>query len=121
MINATFAKIRNSVTRHGAAILMLLVTLGLVGASREVTLQTAVSIVTFEVLAVWLCYLFLYVFSPIDFIKPIIRFFNHSKEGRYEASPTLCVYVVCSVVIAVHVLVAGCVFGIYFTAYKPIP
>lgn len=105
--------------RHGVAIAMLIVTLLLIGASKDVTLGTSYSCAALELIAMWVCYLVLYVFTPVNFIKYIIQFFNGEERDVQKLYASIAI--VCAVIISVHVLFAGCVFGIYFTNFKPIP
>lgn len=108
----------NFLKRHFTALLMFGATFGLVGASRQVNLQTALTLVTFEVTALWLLYMFLFVFSPVNFVQIIV---NRFEGKEHEKDAYIATVIVCTAIVAVHVLVAGCVFGIYFTQYSPTP
>lgn len=108
-----------SVVRHGGAVLLFIAMLVLVGASREVNAATALVLVTFEIVALWSVYLVLSVFTPINYIDEISKFYN---EGAYNHEKFYgAVAVTCTVFISVHLLYAGCVFGIYFTQFRPVP
>lgn len=88
--------------------------------SDDVSYQTFCNIITFELVALWLFYLVVYVFSPVNFISYLIEGF--SNEEHIENTKTwYSIVVICTVLFSVHVLTGFCVWGIYFTHTKPVP
>lgn len=111
---------KDKILRHSTLWLLLLGTWLLVGASKEVTLQTALTVVTFEGIAILLIYLVLYVFSPINWLKELSD--EMAKRSFRNKTSFLASLVMVAVVVAsVHLLVAVSVFAIYFTRYSPLP
>ena len=111
---------KDKILRHSTLWLLLLGTWLLVGASKEVTLQTALTVVTFEGIAILLIYLVLYVLSPVKWLKELTDELA-KKSFRDPRRLTASLVMVAVVVASVHLLVAVSVFGIYFTKYSPIP
>jgi len=107
------------VVRHATTAIALYVMFLLIRKGSTDLLDTAYSIVVLELLALLLIYLVLFVFTPIDFIKPIVSYFK--EESRDEAKAKFSIAVVCTVIIAVHLLTGAATFGIYFTKYSPMP
>lgn len=115
----TVKSVVNFIVRHVTAVAVMYIMFLLIHKGSAVLLDTAYSIVVLELLALLLTYLVLFVFTPVDFIKPIVSFFK--KDSDDESKARISVAVVCTVVIAVHILAGAATFGIYFTKYNPMP
>lgn len=107
--------IKNTVFRWSFLTVLLIVSV-LIGFAPDVSIGTGLTIIAFEAIALFLVYIVLYVFSPINFIEELKYAFLSDKPREYISTA-----IVCSVFISVHVLVGLVVWGVYFTNYRPIP
>lgn len=114
-----FKKIKETVFKQTFLVFIFVLSL-IVGFAPDVSLKTGLNIVAFEAIALWLTYLVLFVFSPINFIKVLhdaLVFYSENDEKR----AFVATYIICSVFISVHLLCGFVVWGVYFTNYRPIP
>jgi len=112
-------KIRETILKQTFLAFVFVVCL-LVGFAPDVSIKTGLNIVAFEAIALWLVYLVLYVFTPINFIEELknaLVFYSENDEKR----AFVATYIICSVFISVHLLCGLVVWGVYFTNYRPIP
>lgn len=113
--------IANSIKRHSTLFILIAATWILVGASKEVTLQTALTVATFEGIAIFLSYLLLYMISPVQWLKALDDEFHKPESERDNAKLYVSAAMVAVALAVVHFVVGVGVFAIYFTLYKPIP
>jgi hypothetical protein len=111
---------KDFILRHSTLLLLIAATWLLVGASKEVTLQTALTVATFEGIALLLIYLVLYVFSPVNWLKELSDEMA-KRSFRNKTTFTASLVMVAVVVASVHILCGFVVWGVYFTRYSPIP
>lgn len=109
------------IKRHSALFVLVALTWLLVGASKEVTLQTALTVATFEGLAIFLVYVILYVLSPVNWLKELEHEMETSSTNRNTRRLTAALVVISVAILSVHILCGFVVWGVYFTRYSPMP
>lgn len=107
--------------RHSALWGLVAATWLLVGASKEVTLQTALTVATFEGIALLLTYIVLYILSPVKWLTELVDEIRKPAFERNKSRFTAVLTVVVVVFASVHILCGFVVWGVYFTRYSPIP
>lgn len=112
---------KDKILRHSTLWLLLLGTWLLVGASKEVTLQTALTVATFEGIALLLTYIVLYILSPVKWLTELVDEIRKPVFERNKSRFTAVLTVVGVVFASVHILCGFVVWGVYFTRYSPIP
>lgn len=112
---------KDIILRHSTLWLLLLGTWLLVGASKEVTLQTALTVATFEGIALLLTYIVLYILSPVKWLTELVDEIRQTTFERNKSRFTAALTVVVVVFASVHILCGFVVWGVYFTRYSPIP
>lgn len=112
---------KSFIQRHVALLVLIAVTWLLVGASKEVTLQTALTVATFEGIAIFLIYIVLYVLSPVHWLKELENEMEMRGPNRNSQRFHAALVIVATTVVAVHILCGFVVWGVYFTRYSPMP
>lgn len=113
--------LQHAVTRYSALGVLLILCAAAIGRSRDVAFDTAVTVAAFEGIALLLIFVVLYIISPIKWLRVLTDEFNKPREERDEERLNAALNFVRTTTMAIHILVAVSVFGIYFTKYQPIP
>lgn len=110
-------KIWRTLFKQSIVVFLFVLTL-VVSFAPDVSLKTCLNIVAFELLTLWLVYLVLYIFSPINFILKLHEGMNDEIQSH---KTIIAASIIAAVFISVHLLSGLAIWGIYFTNYRPVP
>ena len=112
-------KIISGIGRHSTLLALVGATIYLTKLSTDVTYQTALTIFSLEALNLWICYLVLFVLSPINYLTEL----TNALRGNLKNEPSTQTHalMVTAVFLSVHVFAGLAVFGVYFTKFMPNP